>query len=80
MTDDDPPPEALPLGRRNYAQFAERYAAMTPSKPHNAFYDRPAMQSLLPDVAGRDVLDAGCGPGHYAAGSRGAGRAWSAST
>jgi 2-polyprenyl-6-hydroxyphenyl methylase/3-demethylubiquinone-9 3-methyltransferase len=62
MTDDD-----LPLGRRNYAQFADRYAAITPTKAANAYHDRPAVQSLLPDVAGRDVLDAGCGPGHYAA-------------
>ncbi len=67
MTDDDLPPDDLPLGRRNYAQFAERYAAMTPTKAANAFHERPATQSLLPDVAGRDVLDAGCGPGHYAA-------------
>lgn len=62
MADDD-----LPLGRRNYAPFAERYAAMTPTKAANAYVDRPAVQSLLPEVAGRDVLDAGCGPGHYAA-------------
>jgi 2-polyprenyl-6-hydroxyphenyl methylase/3-demethylubiquinone-9 3-methyltransferase len=62
MTDDN-----VPLGRRNYAQFADRYAATTPTKAANAYYDRPAVQSLLPDVAGCDVLDAGCGPGHYAA-------------
>lgn len=56
-----------PLGRRNYETFARRYAARVGTKPHNAYYERPATLSLLPDVAGRRVLDAGCGPGHYAA-------------
>jgi len=55
-----------PLGRRNFEQFAQRYADATPTKPHNAYYERPATLSLLPDVAGRRVLDAGCGPGHFA--------------
>src|SRR4051794_39702395 len=32
---------------------------------YNAHYDRPAVLSLLGDVAGLDVLDAGCGPGIY---------------
>jgi 2-polyprenyl-6-hydroxyphenyl methylase/3-demethylubiquinone-9 3-methyltransferase len=67
MADETPSPDEIPLGRRNYAQFADRYAAMTPTKAANAYHDRPAVRSLLPDVAGRDVLDAGCGPGHYAA-------------
>lgn len=56
----------VPLGARNYATFADRYAALAPTKPHNALYERPAMQSLLPDVRGLRVLDAGCGPGIYA--------------
>jgi SAM-dependent methyltransferase len=54
------------LGARNYSGFADRYAAAVPTKPHNALYERPAMLSLLPDVRGRRVLDAGCGPGLYA--------------
>jgi SAM-dependent methyltransferase len=32
----------------------------------NAYYDRPACLDLLGDVAGKRVLDAGCGPGLYA--------------
>jgi len=56
-----------PLGRRNYKPFAGRYAAAAKSKPHNAFYERPATLSLLPKLEGKRVLDAGCGPGHYAA-------------
>jgi SAM-dependent methyltransferase len=50
-------------GRANYTQFAQRYAQMAPEKPHNALYERPATAALLGDVAGLDVLDAGCGPG-----------------
>ena len=52
-----------PVGQRNYEQFARRYAALALTKPHNALYERPATLSLLPDVAGKRVLDAGCGPG-----------------
>jgi ubiquinone/menaquinone biosynthesis C-methylase UbiE len=55
-----------PLGRRNYEQFASRYADAAPTKIANALYERPATLSLLPQiVAGLDVLDAGCGPGIY---------------
>jgi SAM-dependent methyltransferase len=53
------------LGEQNYEQFADRYAAAVDTKPHNAYYERPATLSLLPDVSGLRVLDAGCGPGVY---------------
>ena len=59
----DPP---LPIGVRNYAEFADRYAALAPTKPHNALCERPATLSMLPDVRGLRVLDAGCGPGLHA--------------
>jgi ubiquinone/menaquinone biosynthesis C-methylase UbiE len=52
-----------PIGRTAYAAFADRYAATAPSKAHNALYERPATLSLLGDVSGLRVLDAGCGPG-----------------
>jgi 2-polyprenyl-6-hydroxyphenyl methylase/3-demethylubiquinone-9 3-methyltransferase len=52
-----------PLGRRAYAQFADRYSARAPTKPHNALCERPASLDLLGDVHGLRVLDAGCGPG-----------------
>jgi 2-polyprenyl-6-hydroxyphenyl methylase/3-demethylubiquinone-9 3-methyltransferase len=55
--------KAEPLGRTAYAQFADRYAAIAPTKAHNALYERPATLSLLGDVDGLHVLDAGCGPG-----------------
>lgn len=54
-----------PLGQRNYEQFAELYAEKAETKAHNAYYDRPATLSLLPDVKGKAVLDAGCGSGVY---------------
>ncbi len=46
--------------------LAETYAQRVETKPHNAYYERPATLSLLPEVGGRRVLDAGCGPGVYA--------------
>ena len=49
-----------------YEQLADGFAAKVDTKPHNAYYERPATLSLLPDVAGKRVLDAGCGPGAYA--------------
>jgi SAM-dependent methyltransferase len=48
-----------------YERLAEAYAALVDTKAHNAFYDLPAVTSLLPPVAGKRVLDAGCGPGVY---------------
>ena len=59
--------DAKPIAYAAYQELADRYAAMIDHKPHNAYYDRPAMLSLLPDVHGVRVLDVGCGPGAYAA-------------
>jgi|SRR6516162_9356800 len=58
--------EQKPLGRRNYEQLATRYAELAGSKAENAMCERSAMLSLMPELAGKRVLDAGCGPGHYA--------------
>lgn len=49
-----------------YQNIADRYAAEVDTRPVNAFYERPAVLSLLPPLAGTRVLDAGCGPGWYA--------------
>jgi SAM-dependent methyltransferase len=49
-----------------YEKLAEAYAAAADTKPHNAYCERPATLSLLPEVEGLRVLDAGCGPGIYA--------------
>lgn len=54
-----------PIALDAYEALAEVYAARVDSKPHNAYYERPATLSLLADVEGKRVLDAGCGPGVY---------------
>ena len=54
-----------PIAQDAYNLLAEEYAARIDTKPHNANYERPATLSLLPDVVGKQVLDAGCGPGVY---------------
>ncbi len=54
-----------PISQHAYDVLAEVYAASIDTKPHNAYYEMPATLSLLPDVRGKRVLDAGCGPGEY---------------
>jgi SAM-dependent methyltransferase len=51
---------------RIYDDFAERFEAHATTAFWNAHYDRPAVLSMVPDLDGRRVLDAGCGPGLYA--------------
>ncbi|MGD8245075.1 MAG: class I SAM-dependent methyltransferase, partial [Anaerolineae bacterium] len=55
-----------PIALEAYEALAESYAARVDTKPHTAYYERPATLSLLPNVEGKRVLDAGCGPGVYA--------------
>ena len=54
-----------PIALDAYEILAKAYASVIDTKPHNAYYERPATLSLLPDVKGRRVLDAACGPGVY---------------
>jgi SAM-dependent methyltransferase len=49
----------------NYDEIADAYAAGVDNAPYNAHYERPATLSILPDVAGAHILDAGCGSGFY---------------
>ena len=49
-----------------YEAMAEEFDARIETKSYNAYLERPATLSLLPDVKGKHVLDAGCGPGLYA--------------
>lgn len=51
---------------RPYDRMAGEFLTHAEDGAYNAHYDRPAVLELLGDVAGRRVLDAGCGPGLYA--------------
>lgn len=53
-----------------YDQFADAHGD---GGPYNERYERPAMISMLGDVAGRTVLDVGCGSGLLAEHLAGAG-------
>ena len=48
-----------------YEEVAARLDQHSSTSAHNAFCERPATLSLLPDVNGKSVLDAGCGSGAY---------------
>lgn len=48
-----------------YEQIAADYADDQDKNPWHIYYERPAVIQFLPDVKGKDVLDAGCGPGFY---------------
>src|SRR3984885_14038890 len=50
-------------GVNDYDSFAEVYSAENEINLHNAYYERPATLALAGDVAGRRILDAGCGSG-----------------
>jgi SAM-dependent methyltransferase len=54
---------AYPLRINDYDSFAEAYTASVETNLINAYYERPAMLVLAGDVAGRRILDAGCGSG-----------------
>jgi SAM-dependent methyltransferase len=50
-----------------YEAFADEFLDHAEDGFSNAHYDRPACLALLGDVQGKQVLDAACGPGLYAA-------------
>jgi SAM-dependent methyltransferase len=59
-------PSAGPADPRrfnDYDGFAEAYSAETEANLVNGHYARPAILDLAGDVAGRRILDAGCGSG-----------------
>src|SRR5215468_1486944 len=52
-----------PAVANDYDSFAEAYSAETEANLINGYYARPAILDLAGDVAGRRILDAGCGSG-----------------
>ncbi|APW96472.1 methyltransferase type 11 [Halobiforma lacisalsi AJ5] len=53
-----------PNVHRAFDALADEYDRKGDEKPANAHLERPATRSLVPDVDGARVLDAGCGAGH----------------
>lgn len=51
----------------SYDEIAAKYAEAQDKKPWTLYFERPGTLQCLPDVSGKDVLDAGCGPGFYSA-------------
>ncbi|MGF1636669.1 MAG: class I SAM-dependent methyltransferase [Cyclobacteriaceae bacterium] len=54
-----------PISYEAYQFLADYYSEIAPTKDYNAYYDRPAILSLLDPIEGKEILDAGCGPGIY---------------
>lgn len=55
------------MPENDYDAFAAAYDADNEVNAWNAYYERPAILSLVGDVAGLRLLDAGCGGGAHAA-------------
>ncbi len=53
------------ISMKAYDEMAKYYAKYVDTKPFNAYYERPATISLLPDIKNKKVLDAGCAGGWY---------------
>jgi SAM-dependent methyltransferase len=60
----------VPETFNDYDSFAEAYSAENENSFANAYYERPAMLALAGNVAGRRILDAGCGSGPLSAALR----------
>ena len=66
MPDSDIRRPATATPTADYDDFAAAYSARNENSLFNAYYERPEMIRLAGDVAGLEVLDAGCGSGPLA--------------
>jgi len=57
--------EEDPIAKAAYDEVADTYVEDVKSNAYNAELEFPATSSLIPDVDGKRVLDAGCGTGFY---------------
>ena len=48
-----------------YDKYAMEYAHQVENNIYNAYYERPSLISLLPDLHNKSILDMGCGSGEY---------------
>ena len=46
------------LPQEAYNELADSYAAKIDTKPHNAYYDRPAIKTLIKNIQNHHILDA----------------------
>lgn len=53
--------------RDTYDAMAADYATHVETSPYTALYEAPGLRALFPPLAGRRVLDAGCGTGRTSA-------------
>jgi len=60
------PPDETPTPEDAYDELSEEYERQA-ADPYCADFEFPAMRDLVPSVAGKRILDAGCGRGRYAA-------------
>ncbi|MFD1645457.1 class I SAM-dependent DNA methyltransferase [Haloarchaeobius litoreus] len=58
-------PDDDPIARDAYDELADSYAEDVRSNAYNAHLEFPATSSMIPDVDGKRILDAGCGTGVY---------------
>jgi len=53
------------IALESYNKMAQYYGEFVDTKPWNAYYERPATLSLLPDVKNKKILDLGCAGGWF---------------
>ncbi|WP_323171960.1 class I SAM-dependent methyltransferase [Natrialba sp. PRR66] len=57
--------EEGPIAKDAYDKLADTYAQDVENSAYNAHLEFPGTTALIPDVDGKQILDAGCGNGRY---------------